>query len=112
MEYTTSERGSNSTACYEKPILCNGYEKDIWAHVGGDQWYMKSASYQGTVGNITAGVDIKFEWDKADKNEYKKIAPKSFEKCTRATRAKTGVTPGGPEWLYLYVTLFTSCIKM
>jgi hypothetical protein len=39
---------------------------------------MKSASYQGTVGNITPGVDIKFEWDKADKNGYKKIAPKSF----------------------------------
>jgi hypothetical protein len=32
---------------------------------------MKSASYQGTVGNITPGVDIKFEWDKANKNGYK-----------------------------------------
>jgi hypothetical protein len=31
---------------------------------------MKSASYQDTVGNITPGVDIKFEWDKANKNGY------------------------------------------
>jgi len=52
--------------------VANAYAKDIWADVGGDQWYMKSASYQGTVGNITPGVDIKFEWDKADKNGYKK----------------------------------------
>ena len=41
--------------------VANAYDKDIWAHVGGDQWYMKSASDQGTVGNITPGVDFKFE---------------------------------------------------
>jgi hypothetical protein len=29
---------------------------------------MKSASYQDTVGNITTGVDIKFEWDKIDQS--------------------------------------------
>jgi hypothetical protein len=39
---------------------------------------MKSASYQDTVGNITTGVDIKFEWDKIDKSGYTKITPKSF----------------------------------
>jgi hypothetical protein len=44
--------------------VANAYDKDIWVHVGGDQWYMKSASDQGTVGNITLGVDFKFEWDK------------------------------------------------
>ena len=58
--------------------VANAYDKDIWAHVGGDQWYMKSASYQDTVGNIATGVDIKFEWDKIDKSGYTKIAPKSF----------------------------------
>jgi hypothetical protein len=26
--------------------VANAYDKDIWAHVGGDQWYMKSASDQ------------------------------------------------------------------
>jgi len=45
---------------------------------GGDQWYMKSTSAQGTVGNITPGVNIKFEWDKVDNSGYTKIAPKSF----------------------------------
>jgi hypothetical protein len=39
---------------------------------------MKSVSDQGTLGNITPGVDIKFEWDKVDKSVYTKIAPKSF----------------------------------
>jgi hypothetical protein len=58
--------------------VANAYDKDIWAHVGGDQWYMKSTSAQGTLGNITPGVDIKFEWDKVDKSGYTKIAPKSF----------------------------------
>jgi hypothetical protein len=58
--------------------VANAYDKDIWAHVGDDQWYMKSASYQDTVGNITPGVDIKFEWDKVDTSGYTKIAPKSF----------------------------------
>jgi hypothetical protein len=41
--------------------VANAYDKDIWVHIGGDQWYMKSASDQGTVGNITPGVDFKFE---------------------------------------------------
>ena len=58
--------------------VANAYDKDIWAHVGGDQWYMKSTSDQGTVGNITPGVNIKFEWDKVDKSGYTKIALKSF----------------------------------
>jgi len=39
---------------------------------------MKSTSDQGTVGNITPGVNIKFEWDKVDKSGYTKIAPKSL----------------------------------
>jgi hypothetical protein len=33
---------------------------------------MKSTSAQGTLGNITPGVDIKFEWDKVDKSGYTK----------------------------------------
>jgi len=36
--------------------VANAYDKDIWTHVGGDQWYMKSTSAQGTVGTRgTAG---------------------------------------------------------
>ena len=56
--------------------VANAYDKDIWVHIGGDQWYMKSASDQGTVGNITLGVDFKFEWDKVNTSGYSKIAPK------------------------------------
>ena len=55
--------------------VANAYDKDIWAHVGGDQWYIKSTSAKRTVGNITP---IKLEWDKVDKIGYTKIAPKSF----------------------------------
>ena len=58
--------------------VSNAYDEDIWAHVGGDQWYIKSTSGQRTVGNITPGVDIEFEWDKVDMGGYTKVAPKSF----------------------------------
>jgi hypothetical protein len=44
-----------------KTQISNLVRTDIWVHIGGDQWYMKSASDQGTVGNITPGVDFKFE---------------------------------------------------
>jgi hypothetical protein len=36
--------------------VVNAYDKDIWTDVSGDQWYMKSVSDQGTLGNITPAI--------------------------------------------------------